>query len=175
MTYFFVEGQLERKFAENACVHARIRFIGLNGDAVAVKAVVDRIVATYRTLREPCGPIVVIFDREGRHASSEEIAKEAADLLLAEGITAIVGVPDRSIETWMLYDPDVVPGIDNPKDGIKGAGTLKEKLGAYSKATDGPKLLKKCRSSRLRASPSFRALADALDWMNCWWLKNEGR
>src|ERR1043166_8429048 len=125
MPYFFVEGHCEQKFLGSTCGAWPVRRINLNGSAVSIEQIVIRIESIYKTMGSCTDPIIVIFDREKREESSKEIAAKAVGLLAQRGIKAIVGVPDRCIETWMLYDSAVVPVVGNDHEGVMGATAVR--------------------------------------------------
>lgn len=172
MTRFFVEGHCEQNFLSEACKGgSAIRRINLNGSAVSIPQIIRQIVAIYRTMGDCEEPIVVIFDREARNQSSEDIASEVVAGLAASGIRAVAGIPDRCIETWMLYDAEDLPLKRDNYEGSMGSTELRRAFGRYDKAADGPQRLKKCRASELMRSASFKRFFDSLAISDCWWLK----
>jgi hypothetical protein len=132
MPYFFVEGHCEQKFLGATCGAWPVRRINLNGSAVSIEQIVIRIESIFRTMGSCSDPVIVIFDREKREESSKDIAAKAVELLAQRNIKAIVGVPDRCIETWMLYDPEVVPISGDDHEGSMGASAVRHALGTYN-------------------------------------------
>jgi len=182
---FLVEGHLEQAFVQNVCPGTPVRRIGCNGDDVSVIAIAKRVATHGRLLQRRYDPLVVIFDRERREETAEELELALRQALRDEGIcaTTLIGIPDRDIEVWLLADPEVFrqcARVSNeveckPCEGYKGKAAIKHLLGVgrtYVESVDGPQWLKKARASEIRKnSPSFARLFDALERLDCWWLK----
>jgi Domain of unknown function (DUF4276) len=185
---FLVEGDLEQAFIQNVCVGAPVRKIGCNGDSVSIEAIAKRVGTLGRLLQKNYDPIVVVFDRERRSETSEQLERALLEAVSAEGLsgTVIVGVPDRDIEVWMVADREVFRQNANLSDGCdislcegyKGKAFIKQLLKEvsrpYVETIDGPVWLKKARTNHIAAhSPSFARLADCLKDIGCWWLKDQ--
>jgi hypothetical protein len=180
---FIVEGHLEQDFIQNACPGSQVRRLECNGDSVAIAAISKRAASLIRLLEKRNAPIVVIFDRERRHETVLELELKLREALKVEGVVCdvAIGIPDRDIETWMLADHETLAQYLNQKidpfecvDGVNGKGKLKQLFAPknYSETLDGPILLKKCCSSRIKAvSTSFARLCDQLQNLDCWWLR----
>lgn len=181
---FLVEGDLEQKFIQNTCPGAPVQKIGCNGDAVAIASIAKRVGTLGRLLHKRASVIVVVFDREQRAESSEQIEAQFRDALIDEGIEVpvIVGVPDRDIENWILADFESFIGcarittenLEEVYEGLKGKTQIKKLLGpgrSYVETIDGVSWLKSCRPSVMKEhSDSFRRFANALASLPCWWL-----
>jgi hypothetical protein len=104
---YLVEGDLEQRFIQSVCpTGAPIRKIGCNGDKVRLTALAKHIGTQARLLQKKYEPVVLVFDREKREATCEEIEQELRKLRILESISAkvIIGIPDREIENWILAD-----------------------------------------------------------------------
>ena len=183
---FLVEGSLEQEFIRNMCVGAPVRRLECNGDDVAIAAIAKRVGLHGRMLQKRgYNPIVVVFDRERRMETSEELEGSLIASLASEGLTAkiIVSVPDRDIEVWMIADQETFRisaaiRADRqllPCEGHKGKALIKQLLKddarPYVETVDGPIWLKKARALHIAAnSRSFARLASALKDIGCWWL-----
>ena len=182
---FLVEGVLEQKFVQATCPSAPVRRIGCNGDDVAIEAIAERVGTQARLLQRKYNPIVVVFDREGRDVSCDDIRARLLELLKTEGLTGdiVVGIPDRDIETWILADferfleaagvqPEMV--LDS-FEGIKGKSRIRAFLKdgrPYVETVQGVAWLKNSRPAILRkTNRSFSKLFDELVALDCWWLQ----
>jgi hypothetical protein len=180
---------LEQEFIRNVCAGAPVRKIGCNGDDVSIAAIARRVGTQGRLLQKRHDPLVVIFDREGRSETSQELEQSLLNALADEGLTGtvIVGVPDRDIEVWMLADSEIfrasaaiAPEVEVAAcEGQKAKAKIKHMLWGrgkrpYVETVDGPLWLKKARPSRIASqSPSFARLSAALDQLECWWLQQQ--
>ena len=124
---FLVEGDLEQKFIQATCSKCPVQKINCNGYEVSVESIAKRVGSLARLLHKRYSPIIVVFDREGRDASLEEIEMEFMALIGREEIEVpiIVGIPDRDIENWILADFEMfeqITGIKRPaaREGIRG-------------------------------------------------------
>lgn len=182
---FLVEGHFEQAFIQNACPGAPVRRIGCNGDDVSIAALAKRVGTHARLLQRKYDPLVVIFDRERREESAQQLERALLEALQLEGISAtiLIGIPDRDIEVWLLADPEVFRECAQlpsevgckPCEGYKGKAAIKQLLGSgrtYIESIDGPQWLKKARATEIRKnSPSFARLFKTLSKLDCWWLK----
>lgn len=178
---FIVEGQMEQRFIQNACPGAPVRLLGCNGDSVSINAISTRIHFHLRFLANRY-PIIIIFDRERRETTSEEIVAQLEAMLLAGGVSVeniVIGVPDRTIENWILADhacfrEELSINIPNAcYEGEFGKNSLKQRIGReyhYGETTTGVALLKRMQPWRaLGNSPSLAAFLSRLE-LDCWWL-----
>lgn len=182
---YLVEGDLEQKFIQNICPGCPVKKIGCNGESASVEAIAARVGTLGRLLHKRYAPLIVIFDRERRDISVDELEKSFLSELLKEKIDVpvIVGIPDRNIEAWILADYEMFlqSAKLNPSsqlftfEGKNGKSVIKQTLGfgrSYVETIDGVAWLKSARPSiMLRNSPSFSRLYNALSKLECWWLR----
>ena len=182
---FLVEGDLEQRFFQNVCPTSPVRKINCNGEDVSIEAIAKRIGTLGRLLQKRYSPVVVVFDRERRTKSCEDIEAEFRKALTHEDINVpiIVGIPDRDTENWILADPESFARcveiersrIPLALEGTKGKTEIKKLLPpkkTYVETIDGVTWLKKARPTVMREnSPSFARFADALKDIQCWWLQ----
>jgi hypothetical protein len=183
---YLIEGDLEQLFIQNVCPKFCVRRIGLNGDNVSVPAIAKRVGTLVRLLQRRYRPIIVIFDREARSATCDEIERELRDCLRNENIDVglIVGIPDRDVENWILADYDIfcecsgctAPAPPTGFEGVKGKTKLKKLLSErrpYIETIDGVQWLKRCRANKIAEhSLSFAKLMSSLQELPCWWLES---
>jgi hypothetical protein len=183
---YLVEGDLEQLFVQNVCPKFCVQKIGLNGHDVGVPAIAKRVGTLVRLLQRRYRPIIVVFDRERRPATCDQIEKELRDCLQNEDIEVplIVAIPDRDIENWILADYEVfcecsgctaaIPATGF--EGTKGKTRLKSLLPEnrpYVETIDGVQWLKKCRANQIAEhSASFAKLMLSLRDVPCWWLES---
>ncbi len=178
---YLVEGHMEQLFLGETCHHSTpIVRIGTNGDDVEIATMGKFIDTKIRLFGNRYYPIVIIFDREKRKATCEEIREELYSFLHEQGHrTQIeIAVADRTIENWILADGQAVSDHyeinleEEDYEGGFGKSQLKKRIDGkdYSETTDGVDMLKRSRASKIaEKSASFRVLFDALD-LDCWWL-----
>jgi hypothetical protein len=184
---YLVEGDLEQRFVQNACPNQPVQKIGLNGRSVSVSALAKRIATQARLLQKKYHPLIIIFDREEREKTCDNIEKELRDLLEFEDIQAelLIGIADREIENWILADWEVFANccgctIEEPPSDLEGSlGKRKVKQflskgRSYTETIEGCAWLKKCRPSKIAAqSPSFAKFFANLEQLDCWWFERE--
>lgn len=182
---FIVEGDLEQDFVQNACPRSPVRRLGCNGDTVTIEAIAKRVGTLGRLLQRKYGVLIVVFDREKRSESCDEIKNSLIQALYSEGITSriVIGIPDRDIETWIVADPEMLRSSakivqDRQIDcceGRKGKTAIKSLLAEghyYVETVHGHIWLKKSRASVVASnSASFAAFASELSDLDCWWLQ----
>jgi len=182
---FLVEGDLEKIFVQNVCPGSPVRKINCNGDSVSIEAIATRIGTLGRLLQRRCRTLVIVFDRERRAESCEQIEAALRRAMAAENLNTeiVVGIPDRDIEVWILGDPDMLRAGARLRadvclaceDGVKGKSKLKSLLAEgihYVETVHGPEWLKKARPSVIcQNSASFARFKDAMRAFDCWWLK----
>lgn len=182
---YLVEGDLEQKFIQNICQGSPVQKINCNGDETSLDAIAKRVGSLGRLLHKRHSPLIVVFDREGRSETSEEIEIALAEKLKSEKleVPVIIGVPDRNIESWILADPysfnesaNVAIPPDSNFEGKCGKASIKKILNGksnYVETIHGVKWLKSSRAIEIQKnSPSFRRLATTLSKLECWWLKD---
>ena len=184
---FLVEGDLEQRFIQANCKNCPVQKINCNGKAVSLEAIAKRVGTLARLMEKRHSPsvIIVIFDREHRSQTSEEIENSFLNLLKSEcvGTKVVVGVPDRTIESWILADVERFAASAGVciadaviAEGKNGKNVLRGLLGgrAYSEPIHGVAWLKSARASILSTqSASFRRFATLLRDIECWWLNRE--
>lgn len=185
---YLVEGDLEQDFIQTICPGCPVRKINCNGDNVNLEAISKRVGTLGRLLHKRHSPIIVVFDRESRIETCEEIEVRFLDLLRAENIQVpvVIGVPDRDIESWLLSDYEMFISSakltrEAPPSSFEGksgkAAINKCQLGhggAYVPTIHGVAWLKAARPGVMRQrSPSFERFAASLSELECWWLQQQ--
>lgn len=136
---FIVEGDMEQRILGRICRGQPIRRIGCNGDDVPIERVCEFIGAQIKTLNNRHYPIFVLFDREKRSETVEEISSQVALELEKLGYGEIdvrVFVADREFEDWYLLDRETIchefdiPDLVGP---LKGKGGLARLISPYIK------------------------------------------
>lgn len=170
-----VDGHAERHFfsiAANAHVQDAIG----NGISVPIDHIVEDAILAMRALSFDIKTVVVIFDREGRSETVQELASAVADRLAphSSGRNLAVGVKDRHLENWILADPETVCsklGLQDytySHEGLRGKPVLSQMVGYRLSYVDTATLLKSCFASRIASnSPSF---AHFLGQLSCAWF-----
>jgi hypothetical protein len=181
---FLVEGQMEKFIVQRLCPQKPVRLIGCNGDDVSMAAIAKAVDARIRVLQH-YSPIVIILDRERRQEPCEELINQLSQLLDEKQHRGryIIGMPDRTIENWILSDwahileedNTYLPLSENMQGLEHGKSVIRKLMPAgifYHETTVGVELFLKCRPVQMfAASDSFRALVSRLDNIECWWLK----
>lgn len=178
---FIVEGYQEQKIVQTICANSKVVLLGSNGNAVNINHIFKKIKAHVKIFNNRYYPIFVIFDREDRKLTCEEIIDEIFNLLENEGMKKdqfIFGIPDRKIESWII--PFIDPNgcfTDDPVDEFEGKnclGKLEKRLQetgeAYNKSTNGIRLFTKIHPEKLaQVSSSFayfyRSAKEHCIWM----------
>lgn len=179
---FIVEGQMEQKFLSQNCgKRTRVWRIGFNGKNVPIGAIAKRI-SDMMPLLDNFHPIVIVFDREGRNESSDEISQNLLEELARLGYESAkfrIGIPDNMIENWLLADYDLMETVFGVKfkikeyDGKDGEKVIVNLLGkdSYKKTSWGVDMLKRMNVKRASEnSPSLDKFINTLDF-KCWWLR----
>jgi Domain of unknown function (DUF4276) len=183
---YLVEGDLEQKFVQNTCPGSPVKKINCNGERTSLEAIAKRVETLGRLLHKRHSPLIVVFDREGREESSENLEKTFLEVLAQEKIDVpvIVGIPDKNLEAWILADYEMFLqsaklGASTPIsdfEGRNGKSVIKQLLGdgkSYVETIDGVAWLKAARPDVMQKySPSFNRLFSALSNLDCWWLKS---
>jgi len=168
---FIVEGQLEQRAVNRACPNHKVVLLGANGDSVTIATICNRIETHYRLFSNRYYPIIVIFDREHRRETTEEIESALVKELTSRGIDSkqfIFFISDRKFECMFLahigedgdYHKSGCPQT-TCVDGLDGVSELKSRLMQkglrYHKTTTGLELFKLVRPTILASkSPSFK-------------------
>lgn len=174
---FIVEGQMEQRILSKICPGRPIRRINCNGDGVAIPRLCDFLETQIRTLSNRNYPIVVIFDREQRDQTCDEIRDEVISNLHARGLhdhDIRVFVADRETEDWYLLDTKGICshfGLPTPISKLSGKGGLSKLLRPalqYHETSVGVELFhivsKKTIASK---SPVFQSLLDTAIEIEC--------
>ncbi len=179
-----VDGDMEKKFFQAICNDIVVQKIGLNGDAVQIKAIADRVVSLFRLQNNRCEFLVVVFDRERRKEGPLELVSELRTALVACGVPSdklYVGCADRCTEGWIMCDLEIVaeylncddPGMIQPgqtKGCLKRA--CREHGLYYTETIEGVELMRKVRPSQIaEKSESFANFFGSIG-DECWWLKH---
>jgi hypothetical protein len=158
---FIVEGQLEQRAVQAACPGRRVVLLGANGDDVRMETICDRIETQFRLFSNRYFPIVVIFDREWRNETVEELETVISSILVGRGLDPhqfIFFISDRKFECLFLahltHDGHTIPSgcpITNSIDGLDGVSEVRKRLAAsglrYHKTTTGVYLFRSIRPS----------------------------
>jgi|APSaa5957512535_1039671.scaffolds.fasta_scaffold54521_2 hypothetical protein len=177
---FIIEGHMEQKILQNICPGKVIQRIGANGDHVSMKVMATHLAPQIRLFSNRYRPVIVLFDRERRDASCEqlrrELSLELADLGIDQEIT--IGIADRTIENWILADYEMLMDTygfrpeNGNLEGTFGKSELKSRFApdtTYRETTTGVKIFKECRPDRMyQQSLSFKYFIDSID-IECWW------
>lgn len=151
---FIVDGQMEQMIINHFCPDKPVRLLNCNGKDVSIEAAAKKASSLIRLMKRNY-PVILIFDREKRVESSEEIARKLFDEIQKCGVNnveVIIGVPDKMMENWMLAD---IKSINSHFDlhenqqnfeGTGGKSKIKQLVNpkTYSETHDGPELAKRC-------------------------------
>ncbi len=180
---FIVEGHMEQLVVQKLCPDTPVQRLEANGDQTEISAIVDRIEAIYRILNNRFYPICVVFDREGRDETCDQIKVAVEVELVARNLDVgqfRIGVCDRMIENWLLADFDLLNRrysytANVEFEGTNGKASLSricDKVERYRETTVGVKLALEMNVGVVyQNSPSFRALVDQVDF-ECRWLRS---
>ena len=178
--YVYVEGDMERSALKKG-LGIRARKIGINGKFVQMTAIA-RNLSTDLILFDSMSRIVIIFDRETRLETSDELASTLLSMLKADfpNMDFCIGIPDRDIEAWIFADRELVTkhfkkkiGRRSRFEGEVGAESIKKNIGPgrYDKMTDGIALFMKSNWSNISArSPSAKRFLIKDFIPGCAWL-----
>lgn len=174
---------MEKKILQKICPGVPIRRIGCNGSDVPMAVMADFIETLIRLLNNRNHPILIIFDREGRVATCDDLISElSAELESRElNVDYRIGIPDQSIENWILADYDMLAegyGVSTRAQNFEGTPG-KSRLAAllrnrykYHETTLGVEMFLKCDPQKMyRESTSFRKFAGLIDF-DCYWLRD---
>lgn len=180
---FIVEGHTEKLFLENACPNSPVRFIGVNGNDVELSAIASRVLTQINLLRKRADHFIIIFDRENRTKTCDDLENELSTFLKQAGVLAnefSIGIPDRTIENWILSDCTNVKesgsdqSFEYTQEGKKCIRLIKEKYPKFHKTNTAPNLLKANYPERMKKnSASFAKFLDMLleNNVSCWWME----
>jgi hypothetical protein len=180
---FIVEGHQEQKIIQSICPGSPVIRLNINGDSVSCEAIASRVSTLSRPWFNRFYPIVIIFDRERRQETCEEIEGSIRSILAIPSEYKdqfIFCVIDRTIESWIIPFVDdngkiLSSPLDNSNyEGQNVVGELTRRLRKseifYDKTTTGVEIFcgidPVCLSS---VSISFSALKERLQ-PHCGWL-----
>lgn len=167
---FIVEGLMEKQIIQEVCEGQPVRTFN-NGRDVAPRALAKQA-ATLIKLMKHANPVIIVFDREKRPESCQELTESFLEAIEEYNISrerVIVGVADRMIENWILACSAARQryGITFETEGCHGKHKLSEILNKsgkhYHERTIGVELfLAIDKYSAMRNSISFKLFAEAL-------------
>ena len=182
---FIVEGQQEQDIVQEICPGHRIVRLGVNGNSVTLAKIAETINLRILSFNNLYHPIFVIFDREKRVESVEEIINKVCEELtkLPNFVEQelIFGIPDRKFEAWILPFIDEDGNVTEiPTDKFEGTECKSEltrrlaKKGInYKKTRDGVNLFLKINPNKLSlVSDSFGLFSDKAKGCCRWYYKN---
>ena len=188
---FIVEGEQERKIVKKLCGNCPIPKIG-NGDDFQLSTIADKICDHIKSFGTRYYPIFVIFDREQRVESVDDIVSTIRDILNKNQVTdeVVIGIPDRSLESWIMpfideegsFIPDPIKNCDGEKwknnlnsKILRGNKKGKNEFRAYHETGSGVDMfIKYVKPEKLaEVSPSFKKfyVETKKRLPNCRWFK----
>lgn len=182
---YIVEGHMEQLFVQNICPRQPVRLLQCNGEDVAISAIANRVKLQLRFLKNYY-PVILVFDRENRRESCDEMQRELMQRLsdmTVDTTHLIVAIADRTTENWILSDrvslandPEIdICRIPECVEGLHGKSLIRqaEKDGAhYGETTSGYRLLRQMSPHTVaQNSISFRKFFEKLKF-GCWWIED---
>jgi Domain of unknown function (DUF4276) len=182
---FIVEGNCEQRAIQKICPGMKVITLGLNGRDVSISAMARQIAAVTRVFSNRYYPIVVLFDREQRVESANDITSQINSSLEELGLDKhqfIIGIADRKIENWMIPFIDscygdakgnavAIPYTEGTNDVGRLKSALRERNISYHKTTVGAHLLSSIKPETLAAkSKSFAMFRNQL-LDHCIWME----
>ena len=171
---FIVEGQQEQEIVRGICPGHRVIRLGVNGNSVTFAKIAETIHLRILSFNNRYHPIFVIFDREKRAESVEEIIsnicrelEKIPDFDIAQDL--IFGVPDRKFEAWILPFIDSNGNfVENPSNEFEGTESKSELIRRlatkgiiYKKTSSGVDFFLKINPNKLsRVSNSFSLFSE---------------
>jgi hypothetical protein len=185
---FIVEGRSEQKIVQKICPDSKALLLDCNGSHVKTSAIAKKIGTLYRIMNNRYFPIIVVFDREKRDASCEEIIEQLEqdlEKLDLDKNQFRIGVADRKLESWMLYGIDRDGNINtacttsknSEFEGTTASGEIRIRLKKndlkYHKTTLGVEIFASLEANKLRLlSPSFNSFAEKIE-PHCKWINKD--
>ena len=171
---FIVEGHQEQHIIQALCKDCKVVRLKSNSKFVTYGNLAKQIHEEYLEFGNRHYPIFVIFDREKRNETVEEIielvSKELSKLQPDVKSTYIFGIPDRKLESWILpfigEDGRNLATPTNEHEGTESQKLLAKRLFSnnihYSKTSTGVSTFLNAVNPRKLAeiSPSFKLLFD---------------
>lgn len=174
---FIVEGHMEQRFIQDICPGKTVLKLSCNGKDVSISRIASRV-KSFINVKRNNYPFVIIFDREGREESCDDLRKSLIEELESRGVDQsklIIGIADRMMENWMLADSDCIAEVQElkkhpkPCEGEFGERQIRKLIKTYGKTTMGVRMLKKMNPRKVAEnSPSFRKLFEQINF-ECWW------
>lgn len=181
---FIIDGFTEKRILQRLCGDVKIARLNVNGRDVKIASIARRVDTILKVFGNRYYPVFVVFDREGRRETAEEVRLGLIRLLeeLGHGGQVRVGVPDRMIENWMLADYKNVEkyykvkgdGTRRSHEGKNGKSEMRKLAGTgsgYDGVVHGVETF--CGGSptvMARNSQSFRSFAEELRG-ECGWFR----
>jgi len=165
---------------QKLCPRSPVQRLNINGEDVKIAAIVDRIETIARILNNRHYPICVLFDRERRAKTCDQIYVEVECELASRGLNPEqfrVGICDRTIENWILADRSLLLNAYNftgsaAFEGTQGKPTLKricERVEQYRETTVGVRLFTSANPQVMYDnSPSFQRFVSRIDFQCSW-------
>lgn len=185
---FIVEGEMEQKFLTQICGRRGIRVltVGVNGKNVPMKAMSKHIGALLRQLNDRNYPVVIVFDRETRKETCDELLNDLCEELEElrklghhryDPSKLMIGISDRMTENWILADHEYMTSVFGVKfeekkskynnfEGRHGKNIIKELLAdiSYKETSRGVEMLRGMDFRRASLeSPSLKKFLESLD------------
>ncbi len=182
---FIVEGDMEQIFLKKICGGRRIPVLSVgNGKKFPMTTMATHIGALLSRLNDRHYPVVIVFDRERRKESSDDLSKTLLEEL--EKLRKLgkhrydksklrIGIPDQMIENWILADHEYMESRFGVKiklinfEGKHGKNIIRKLLEkeSYKETTRGVEMLEEMNFLRAaQRSPSLAKFLDSLD-INC--------
>ncbi|XYK79945.1 MAG: hypothetical protein ROO70_19590 [Labrenzia sp.] len=178
---FIVEGLQEQNIIRRLCPNSRTVLLGINGNAVEIEQIARRVATLFRLFNNRHYPIFLIFDREKRSRTHDELlillTNELSKLDIPED-QFVIGIPDNKIECWIMpfigEDGTILPEASQSYDGINCVGELEKRIKNsgvdYHKTTTGVQLFCSINPSSLaNVSDSFKSFHSRAR-SHCSWL-----
>lgn len=172
-----VEGHTETHFVKATYPRAIVQRCLPNGKDVSIDAIVEAIHDRMEILGGEIKKVLIIFDREGRIETPEEIYTYVQGKL-SEYCTNrkfYIGISDKQIENWIVADCDYIRKTYNahdykyPGDGTGGKEILKRIHGSDQAPGDKARMLKLTTPSKSKdSSLSLAHFVDQIDFPWGW-------
>ena len=118
---FIVEGHMEQKLVQLFCNGASVRRLQCNSKTAPPATIAKRLAPTLPFLKR-AWKIFVVFDREKRNLSANELAEQVIQELRNENVDVSqleVIVADRSTENWILADIEGIKRVPYVRQDAK--------------------------------------------------------
>lgn len=179
--YAYVEGDMERNALKKR-LGIKARKIGINGNMVQMSAIARNLSTDLMSFPKD-SRVVIVFDRETRSQSCEELASNLMDLLKCDfpEMEFCIGIPDRDMESWLFADRDLISkhfkkrvGRRARFEGEVGVHAVKKHIGTgcYDKMTDGVAILMKSNWATISANSAsarrfpIKHFIPGCDWLS---------